>query len=119
MLALERIAEERIREAMEAGELDNLPGRGRPLALDDDSAVPEELRAAYRVLKNAGMVPEEVELRRGIRALEASLEALADDGAARSAAQRRLTYLRTRLEARGGPLLGCGYDDALLKRLSQ
>ena len=79
MLAWERIAEERIREAVAAGELDNLPGCGRPLLMDDDSGVPEELRVAYRVLKNAGMVPEEVELRRGIAALEASLAARQPD----------------------------------------
>ena len=119
MRALARIAEERVRKAIEAGELDNLPGSGRPLVLDDDSAVPEELRAAYRVLRNAGLVPEEVELRRGIRALEGSIEALSDDMHACSAARRRLSLLRTRLEARGGPLLGCGYDAALLKRLGR
>jgi len=118
MLALERIAEERIREAIEAGELDALPGQGRRLELDDDSQVPEELRVAYRVLKNAGLVPEEVGLRRDIRALEASLEAMAENRG-RSAARRRLELLRARLEARGGPLLGCGYDGALLRRLGR
>ena len=62
------------------------------------------------------MVPEEVELRRGIYALETSIEALAEGGE-RAAAQRKLNFLRTRLEAKGGPLLGCGYDGALLRRL--
>ncbi len=118
MLGLDRIAEERIREAIERGELDDLPGAGRPLALDDDSGVPEELRVAYRVLKNAGMAPEEVGLRCGIRSLEASIEELTD-GDERAAAYRRLVCLRTRLEARGGALLGCGYDDALLRHVSR
>ena len=119
MLALERIAEARVRNAVEAGELDDLPGSGRPLVLDDDSAVPEDLRAAYRVLKNAGLVPEEVELRRSICALEASLEALSDDRHACGAARRRLSVLRARLEARGSALLGRGYDAALLERLGR
>ncbi len=116
LTGFDRLVEERIREAIDRGELNDLPGQGEPLVLDDDSAIPEELRAAYRVLKNAGMVPEEVELRRGIHALETSIEALAEGGE-RAAAQRKLNFLRTRLEAKGGPLLGCGYDGALLRRL--
>jgi hypothetical protein len=46
MLALELIAEQRICEAVSRGELDDLPGAGRPLALDDDPLIPEELRAS-------------------------------------------------------------------------
>ena len=56
---LQQLAEARIREAIEAGELDNLAGRGRPLQLDDDRLVPEGLRAGYRLLKNAGYLPPE------------------------------------------------------------
>jgi len=55
------IAEKKIAEAMERGEFDDLPGAGRPLELDDDANVPEDLRVAYRILKNAGFVPPEVE----------------------------------------------------------
>ena len=57
---MDQIAERKIAEAMARGELDDLPGAGRPLDLDDDKDVPEELRMAYRVLKNAGFAPEEV-----------------------------------------------------------
>jgi len=57
---LELIAERKIAEAVANGELDNLPGQGRPLALDDDALVPEELRMAHRILKNAGIAPAEV-----------------------------------------------------------
>ncbi|CAM4381058.1 DnaJ family domain-containing protein [Paenibacillus tarimensis] len=59
---MRRMAEEKIREAIERGELKNLPGEGKPLKLDDLSHVPEELRAGYIMLKNAGVVPEEVQL---------------------------------------------------------
>lgn len=56
MLALEIIAERKIEEAIERGEFDDLPGAGHPLDLDDlDPSLPEELRLAYRILKNAGM----------------------------------------------------------------
>jgi DnaJ-like protein len=56
MLALEIIAERRIKEAIERGEFDDLPGAGQPLELDElDPAIPVELRMAYRILRNAGM----------------------------------------------------------------
>ena len=54
MSSLDAIAELRIREAQERGEFDGLPGSGAPLELDDDALVPEDLRAIYRVMKNAG-----------------------------------------------------------------
>ena len=57
----DQIAERKIAEAIARGELDELPGAGRPLDLDDDRLVPEDLRMAYRVLKNAGFVPQEIE----------------------------------------------------------
>ncbi|MBJ6752547.1 DnaJ family domain-containing protein [Geomonas anaerohicana] len=63
------IAERRIQEAMERGEFDNLAGRGKPLVQEDLSAVPEELRMAYKVLKNAGCVPLEVELTNDVASL--------------------------------------------------
>ena len=61
MLALEWIAERRIAEAVSQGELDDLPGAGKPLALEDDRLIPEDLRVAHRILKNAGLVPREIE----------------------------------------------------------
>jgi hypothetical protein len=47
-------------EAVSRGEFDDLPGAGRPLDLNDDPLVPQELRVAYRILKNAGYLPPEV-----------------------------------------------------------
>ena len=58
---LDQIAEARIQEALRAGELSNLPGAGKPLQLDDDSMIPKELRAAYRILKNSGFLPPEIQ----------------------------------------------------------
>jgi hypothetical protein len=55
VLALELLAERKIAEAAERGELDGLPGAGRPLDLEEDPLVPEEMRMANRVLKNAGV----------------------------------------------------------------
>lgn len=90
---LEFIAERRIAEAIANGDLENLPGEGRPLALDDDSVVPEELRLAYRILKNAGFIPPEVETLNEI----AQLERIAMGNAA---ALKKLALLKARIEAR-------------------
>ena len=67
---LDLMAERKIAEAISRGELDDLPGQGRPLDLDDDALVPEDLRLAYRILKNAGFVPPEVQTLNEIAALE-------------------------------------------------
>lgn len=69
-----KIAEERIREAMERGDFTDLELKGKPLDLKEDPFVPEELRVAYRMLKNAGFLPKEVELRKEIENLEAYLD---------------------------------------------
>ncbi|WP_455818445.1 DnaJ family domain-containing protein [Pseudomonas cerasi] len=64
MSLLDQLAEKHILAALRQGELDNLPGAGHPLKLDDDSHVPSELRAGYRILKNSGFLPPELEMRR-------------------------------------------------------
>jgi hypothetical protein len=76
---LQRIAEERIREAQDKGEFDELPGRGRPLELEDDSRVPEDLRLAYKILKNADCLPPELHLKKEIRQMEDLLEQVPDE----------------------------------------
>lgn len=73
------VAEEKIREAIRNGEFDRLPGAGKPLRLDDDSGVPEHLRAGYRLLKNAGMIPEELQLRKEMLTLEDLLACCRDE----------------------------------------
>ena len=79
-IALERIAEERIREAVQRGEFENLPGRGKPLKLEDDQHIPDDLRLAYKVLKNADCLPPELELKKEIRTAEELLGSLRDEG---------------------------------------
>lgn len=71
MLLLDRLAEQRIQEAELRGEFSDLPGAGQPLHLEEDNPfIPAGLRTAYRLLKNAGYLPEEVCLLRGIREAE-------------------------------------------------
>ena len=74
----DKLVEQKIREAQRAGEFDRLEGAGRPVNLDAYFATPEELRAGYAVLKNAGVLPEEAQLRAEINALRERLDACAD-----------------------------------------
>ena len=70
----EKLIEEKIREAMEKGEFDDLPGKGKPLDLDAYFATPDDVRLAFSVLKSAGCLPVEVELQKEIESLKARLE---------------------------------------------
>jgi nitrogen fixation-related uncharacterized protein len=85
------IAERKIREAMEAGQFDDLPGKGRPIRRDEElCGVPEELRMGYRILRNAGYLPPELELHRELLTLKDLLRTCTDE-AQRPALHRRLT----------------------------
>jgi hypothetical protein len=97
-----RIAEERILEAQRAGAFDDLPGKGKPLQLDDLSWVPEDLRIGYHILKNAHVLPPEAELLKEIHTIEDLLKYVEDDRERRSLAKSmqqkliRLDLLRRR-----------------------
>ena len=78
MKSFESIVEARIRDAIARGDFDDLAGKGRPLSLEDLSAIPEELRAGYLLLKNAGVLPEEMQIRKEMVTIEALLDVCAD-----------------------------------------
>lgn len=82
-----RLAEERIREAQQAGAFDDLPGKGQPLELEDLSWVPEDLRIGYLVLKNAHVLPPEAELLKDVHILEDLLKHVEDEGEKRALAK--------------------------------
>ncbi len=73
------LVEKHVREAQAQGQFDNLPGAGAPLKLDDDAMMPEELRSAYRILKNSGYMPPEVEALRDLREVELMLDHARDE----------------------------------------
>jgi len=79
MVAFEKIVERKIREAQEAGAFDDIPGSGQPLDLEDDANVPDDLRLAYKVLKNADCLPPEIQLRKEIRQMEDMLDNIPDE----------------------------------------
>jgi DnaJ family protein C protein 28 len=69
------LIEERIQEAMERGEFDNLPGKGRPLCLERNPFA-GDWELAYHVMKNAGYAPEWIERDREVRQELADLRAM-------------------------------------------
>lgn len=79
MFIFYKIAEQRIREAMENGAFDNLEGKGKPLVFEDDSFVPPDLRMAYKILKNSGFLPPELEVEKEIKKAEDLLAAMSDE----------------------------------------
>ena len=121
MQTFDAIVERRIREAQDRGEFENLPGSGAPLALDDNLLVPEDLRVAYRLLKNAGFVPPELSAYGEIRELEQLIQATdADDD--RRHLLARLNFLLTRTAAgkrRGSLQVDADYFERMAARLSR
>ncbi len=74
----DKLVEQKIREAQEAGEFDDLEGEGRPVNLEAYFNTPEELRAGYALLKSAGVLPEEAALLKELNETTARLEASRD-----------------------------------------
>jgi hypothetical protein len=101
MTALDAIVERRIAEAQARGEFENLPGAGAPLDLDDEALVPEELRAAYRILRNSGFLPPELAPHAELHEAEQLLLA-AEDETGRTRLLARISHLVGRNPRRGG-----------------
>ncbi len=106
MAGFQKIIEKRIREAQEKGEFDNLPGSGRPLEIEDDSNVPDDLRLAYKILKNADCLPPELQLKKEIRRMEDMLDDMPDEKE-RYRAIKKINYkiMKLNMMGRGSPLL--------------
>ena len=120
MLNLDWLVEQRICAAIARGEFERLPGAGQPLPLDDDPLIPEDLRVAYRILKNAGYAPPEVQCLRQIADLHRWLER-APDSESRRKALARLSLLSASLGSQsGGRLLDDPrYAERLLTQFSR
>ncbi|THD52855.1 DUF1992 domain-containing protein [Enterobacteriaceae bacterium ML5] len=115
MFLVDQWVEKYIKEASARGEFENLSGKGKPLVLDDDSAVPTELRVAYRILKNAGYLPPELQDRKEALELEHMLRCLAPNDPELCIIEKRLQLLKLRLQRSGMNtdfIDGC-YNDAI------
>lgn len=97
MDAFVKIAEQRIKEAIDNGEFDSLRGAGKPLIFEDESWIPEDLRLAYRILRNNGFIPPELELRNDIINLQRFIETI-DDDKERVKKLRELNFKMTKFE---------------------
>lgn len=104
LIALQQIAENKIRQAQRDGELDDLPGQGQRLELDDDSHIPAELRMAYRILKNADYVSPEVEQRREITDIKEMLQDCEDERTLYKKVQKLNLYITKLNEMRRTPI---------------
>ncbi|OGP63218.1 MAG: molecular chaperone DnaJ [Deltaproteobacteria bacterium RBG_13_49_15] len=94
----DKIVEERIKKAMSEGEFNNLPGSGKPLNLEDDRFVPEDLRLAYKILKNADCIPPEIELKKEIAKTEDLLAGMKDT-AEKYGTLKKLNFLIMKLNS--------------------
>ncbi len=94
--AFNKIAEKKIQEAMDNGEFEDLPGKGKPLRIEDDRHLPADIRLAHKILKNADCLPPELELRKEILTIE-ELLAGEKDAKAKYRQIKKLNYLIMKL----------------------
>ncbi|NMH70796.1 DUF1992 domain-containing protein [Bacillus sp. RO3] len=73
------MSEQRIKKAYEDGEFKELPGFGKPLNLDDDAGIPQELKMAHRMMKNAGFTTEEMNIKNEMMRIEDLIRVCEDD----------------------------------------
>ena len=122
MYAFQKIVEKRIKNAEKRGEFDDLPGSGEPLLLEDDSQIPEDLRLAYKILKNADCLPPELELKKEIRKMEDMLVDITDEKE-KYRQIKRINYKITQLNMMGkkSPLMEETeiYYGKLVRKLAQ
>lgn len=121
MWLLDQWAERHIIDAQRKGEFDNLPGYGEPLTLDDDSCVPEDLRSGYRLLKNAGCLPPELEQRKEALALSDLLKSIHKEDDRYQELSRRLALMEMKLWQAGlsTDFLRGDYADKLLHKINE
>lgn len=120
MSIFEIIAERKIEIAIANGEFDNLSYKGKPLPADDMEMVPEELRMSYKILKNAGIVPEEIELRKSIITMTDLMNSCVDEEE-RKNIREKITEKQLRynmiMESRGLKNLDPFYQNKIFEKL--
>lgn len=113
---IQLVAEQRIEEARQQGAFDNLPGAGKPLVLEDLSHVPEDMRMAYKILRNAGCLPPELEERKELNRLVDLLEQCEDEQE-RVRQMQRVRFMVTRAKMRFQRPMQIEQDDPYYDRL--
>jgi PAS domain-containing protein len=116
------VVERQLEQAERDGAFENLPGRGRPLELEDLSMVPPELRASWILLRSSGFVPPELEARKDWVRLQDLLAACADAAERprlQREAQQALLRYRLLMERAGHRQGFLDYQAELLKKLER
>ena len=110
------IAEQKIAQALAKGDLNSPRWRNRPLPLDDDHLVPDDLKMAYKILKNAGYLPPELETRKEITRLE-ELIATTTDEHVRLKQMQKLSVLLSKVDAGRGTKANIAEQDAYYQKI--
>lgn len=121
MWLLDQWAERHILDAQRNGEFDSLAGSGEPILLDDDSHVPPELRAGYRLLKNAGCLPPEMQQRKDALELVDLLKTVHVQSEEYQVMSKKLALLELKLRQAGinTEFLRGEYAAKLLQRIDE
>lgn len=98
MSVIDLWAERHIQAALNKGELSSLDGEGKPLQLEDDRLIPPELRAGYRILKNSGYLPVELQQRKDALTLSQMLQSLSIDDPNYTSISKQLALLELKLK---------------------
>ena len=107
MFAFQKIIEKRIQDAQNNGDFDNLPGKGKPIDLEDDRNIPEDLRLTYKILRNADCLPPELQLKKEIRTMEDMLDGIPDEKEKfRHIKKINYKIMQLNMMGKGSPLLG-------------
>ena len=114
--ALTRIAEQRIAKAIEEGTLKTDGWKNKPLPLDDDAFVPADMKMAYKILKNSGYVPPEIETRKEIQKLE-DLIAATEDSHQRVKQMKKLDVLMRKIDSQRSRPSSIAHDDEYYRKI--
>jgi hypothetical protein len=99
MDSLARIAEQKIVEAMQTRSLTTSKWKNKPLPLENDSNIPDDLKMAYKIMKNSGYLPPEIEERKEVQRLE-ELIAATEDEHERLQQMRKLNVLLMKIDSK-------------------
>lgn len=99
MDSLSLIAEQKIAQAMQERDFNSPKWKNKPLPLDEDRFVPDDLKMAYKILKMSGYLPPEVEERKEVKKLE-DLIASTEDEHERLKQMKKLNVLLMKMDAK-------------------
>lgn len=110
------IAEQKILKALENGDLNSPNWKNKPLPLEDNRFVPDDLKMAYKILKNSGYLPPEIEDRKEVKRLE-DLIAKTEDEHLRLKQMKKLSVLLMKIDARRGSISNIAHQDDYYRKV--